>query len=86
MNTNFISILITLILLIHYVECILNGRIDREHDGIIHVKDLVLFFGESIPVRNNKFNNKFNNNISTPIITFSISLSLFHYHINNTIL
>lgn len=25
-------------------------RIDREHDGVIHVNDLVLFFGETIPV------------------------------------
>ena len=25
-------------------------RIDREHDGVIHVEDLRRFFGESIPV------------------------------------
>lgn len=27
-----------------------RNRIDREHDGVIHVEDLRLFFGESISV------------------------------------
>ena len=28
----------------------MRNRIDREHDGVIHVEDLRLFFGESISV------------------------------------
>ena len=47
-----IVILILIAVIYDYLNGFINGRIDREHDGIIHVKDLVLFFGETIPVRN----------------------------------